>query len=443
MSIDTGTQLDLVDQYADVLDLNWRRRCHLMRSHVVNFSALVNWDERIRISMTALKELDACARPQLRRRLNEPLLAGELFSIGLYGFLVNDTDLIQATNAIARSLPHLNAAWFAAMQWAPSSDCLQQTIGHLAVDQQMEILASRRGNAAKSTIQIQHLFERANAAPMNLETIRAALTLVRVMADKTRLSVANYFLSHEHAGVRLDAARAVLVLGSGRDQRHSSFDVLISLVEGEDFVLRELAIQSLALHWDDPQVVRTKVTTVLQRLADRCPHSDERYELARLYLRMLGWLGQVDGIEVLVHNLNGPHRRTAAASLSLITGSDPLRDGWQGQAAESLQIHADSDNDHIPSIHAEHGMLWPDKTGFERWWTQNAERFDAKRRYFAGNSLTAGMLEQAYWQSPLAWRPWIAEHLQRLTHQAMMPWDAPAWLQKGSNASLKESIYVQ
>lgn len=442
MSIDTSTQLGLVDQYADVLDLNWRRRSHLLRSHVVGFSALVNWDDRIRTSMAALKELGSCVRGPLRSRLNDPLLAGELFSIGLYGFLANDTELLQACDAIAQTLPHLQPAWCAAMQWAPSSNCLQQTIARLPVDQQMQVLGLRRGEVADTAQQIQHLFEHANKAPMNVQTIRAALTLIRAMADDTRTNAASHFLSHQHAGVRLDAARVLLAMGSSKDQRRNSFDVLLSLVDADDAILRESAVQSLALHWDDTEAVRSGVTAALQRVANRCNQIDERDELARLYLRMLGWLGSIDGIQVLMHHLNGPHRRTAAVSLSLITGSEPVRDGWQGQPTEAQHPTKDAGDDLIPSIHPENGMLWPNASEFERWWAQNANRFDTKLRYFAGHPLSAALLEQTLWDCPLAWRPWAAEHWQRLTHRALFPWDAPAWLQKRPKVLLKDNHHA-
>ncbi len=433
MSIDTSTLADLVDQYADVLDLSWRRRIHLLRSHVVNLSTLRTWDDRIRISAATLKELGADARSPLRSRLNEPLLAGELFAIGLYGFMVNDAELLQASNAIAQTLPHLQPAWCSAMQWAPNSDCLQQAIARLPLNQQMQVLVLRRAHAADNPQQMRDLFETTDRATMNVETIRAALTLIRVMADKTRLNAASHFLSHPNAGVRLDTARALMALGTGNDQRRGSFDVLSTLIDSDDTTVRECAVQSLALHWDDAEAVRSSVTGALQRVADRCAKIEERNELARLYLRMLGWLGRIESVKVLTQHLYGPHRRTAAASLSLITGSDPARDSWQGKSADPVNNKTDSANDLILDIDPESGMLWPEAACFEQWWNKNTHRFDAKLRYLAGQPLTPKTLENTLWYCPLAWRPWAAEHLQRLTQQALLPWDAPAWLQKKQN----------
>jgi hypothetical protein len=154
-----------------------------------------------------------------------------------------------------------------------------------------------------------------------------------------------------------------------------------------------------------------------------------RPEKRRLYLSALGWSGHTDGIPMLIEALDdGSYSSVAAGALCLITGSDPVRDGWLG--ATPKRSPPPDQGDQIPTAPDDDKLPWPDTVAFAAWWRTHGSHFPPGQRYFAGRPLTPDWLSTVLKTGPLPWRTLAAEHRQRLDRGPLFPTHLPANAQR-------------
>ncbi len=152
-------------------------------------------------------------------------------------------------------------------------------------------------------------------------------------------------------------------------------------------------------------------------------------ETKRLHIKALGWAGRIDAMPILIDYLDDPDlARVAGASLSLITGSDPARDGWM--AANQRRPEQERTDDHMPALDEDDALPWPKPEAFRAWWQSSQSRFECARQYFLGGPVAVDWMAKVIAGGPLAWRPLAAEHWQRLTHGPLFPTHLPASAQR-------------
>jgi hypothetical protein len=173
-----------------------------------------------------------------------------------------------------------------------------------------------------------------------------------------------------------------------------------------------------------------QVLPVLAELHATCPG-----KWARTHVQALGWSGDVNVVPQLIEYLDSPTlARLAAAAISLLTGLDPVRDGWQGEALAGPELKADQDESSanpaaIPKADPDAGLLWPSRVAFAALWKTVHAWFTDAQPHLGGRAATAEHLRTVLRHGPLPWRPLAATRLQRLTQGTLFPTRLPARLQ--------------
>lgn len=405
-SLIASTGEPLADRYADLLAMGWRRRANMLASSSVDFSDLAEFDDRLLAALESLLLLGEPAARRLQVSTPEPVRAGEMFAMTLYALASDNHAMLDACQALATAIPDLRVGMIDAFEWVPATLPVRARIEALPGSARLQLVGVRHrdfaGVAEHALEQLQTIQE-----PTATEIVDA-LQLVRNVGRHDLATAARRYLDHEAPDVRLAAAQTLFSLAP-EDHTPAACAVIDQLLADAavDFGVFGGALHSLALH-----------------APERAPHHFERLRQSgeiRLYLMALGWLGRIGAVPVLMQHLAEPQTaRVAAASLSLITGADPVRDDWQGPNM-LLNAHDELADSEIPAIDPDAHLPWPDATAFSAWWRMHAAQFDGTHHYFAGRPITAEWLGEVLISGPLAWRPLAAEHLQRLTRGPRFP----------------------
>ncbi|WP_334022049.1 hypothetical protein [Burkholderia orbicola] len=399
-SLIASTAEALADRYADLLAMGWRRRTNMLTSSAVDFSDLAEFDDQLLAALESLLLLGKPATLRMQVSTPDPVRAGEMFAMTLYALASDNHEMLDACQALATAIPDLRGGMVDAFEWAPATPRVRASIEALPSSIRLPLVGVRHrdfpGIAHQALEQLQTIQE-----PTAVE-IADALQLVQGVGRHDLASAAQRYLDHVSPDVRFTAAQTLLALAPA-DHTPSACDTFDQLLSDSavDTGGFRTALRSLTLHAPD------RAARHLERLAQ----SGE----IRLYLIALGWLGRISAVPVLMEHLAEPQTaRVAAASLSLITGADPVRDDWQGP--KMLLNGADelADNE-IPDVDPDAHLPWPDAAAFAAWWHVHGPRFGNANGYFAGRPITPEWLGEVLISGPLAWRPLAAEHLQRLT----------------------------
>lgn len=402
----------LADHHTDLLALAWRRRPLQLANPLLNFADLAGADERLLASLHALCALGAPARAHLQTMLKDPLRAGEMFVMTLYSLTTSDAALLDTCTALQRVLPELKDAWVDGFRWAPPTPLLESRIAELPLAARLQVVSARYRDfdgIAPAAFDVMRTVD--NPSP---DEIWAALELLSRLGRTDLAAAARLYLGHGADVVQLAAARTLLGLGDAAEAP-PALDTLSTLAESADSGIAEAAVQCLAMHAPE------HLAPVL--------HAIKGPTAERLRILALGWTGSVDAVPVLADYLGRPDlARVAGASLSLITGSDPSRDGWMAprQRREEQENHDAG----IPALDRDIALPWPDANAFAVWWADNKARFDRAGRYFLGGPIATAQLLNVIKTGPLASRSLAAGHWQRLTHGPLFPTELPAPTQR-------------
>lgn len=408
----------LAEQYTDRLALNWRRRAKLLESPQADFATLSDWDARMDAAVEALGLLGPASQRHMARMLESPINAGDAFAVLCHALHSGLDSLVEATAAIARTMPRLQPALVAALEWTEPGALWSQVASRLPLAAKFDLIATRPDAPELLPPALEALQEEGLAA----DALASALRCLRRMGDTTRALAGLHYLEATDDRVRRQAAQAVLALAPAENWA-PAVDVLLSIVRGGGSEAQPAA-RSLALN--QPQ----QVLPVLAEL-----HSTQPREWARTHVQALGWSGDVGLVPQLIELLDSPAlARLAAAAIHLLTGLDPVRDGWQGEAPAGPEPRADQDDSPanpaaIPKADPDAGLPWPSRTAFAALWNTMRFRFTDTQLHLGGRAATEEHLRAVLRQGPLPWRPLAAARLQRLTQGVLFPTRLPARLQ--------------
>ncbi|WP_232517875.1 hypothetical protein [Burkholderia ambifaria] len=401
-----STAETLADRYADLLAMGWRRRTTMLASSAVDFSDLAEFDDQLLAALESLLLLGKPATLRMQVSTPDPVRAGEMFAMTLYALASDNHEMLDACQALATAIHDLRVGMVDAFEWAPATPRVRARVEALPSSIRLPLVGVRHrdfpGVAQQALEQLQTIQE-----PTAAE-IADALQLVQGVGRHDLASAARRYLDHALPDVRFTAAQTLLALAPA-DHTPSACDTFDQLLSDSavDTGGFRTALRSLTLHAPD------RAARHLERLAQ----SGE----IRLYLIALGWLGRISAVPVLMEHLAEPQTaRVAAASLSLITGADPVRDDWQGPKMLLNGADEFADNE-IPDVDPDAHLPWPDAAAFAAWWHVHGPRFGNANGYFAGRPITPEWLGEVLISGPLAWRPLAAEHLQRLTRGPRFP----------------------
>ena len=421
----------LAEQYTDRLALNWRRRAKLLQSPHSDFTALSDWDARMEAAIEALGLLGPASQRHMARALESPINAGEAFAVLCHALRSGLGGLAEATAAIARTLPRLQPALVAALEWTDPGPLWVQVAARLPLPAKFDLIATRP-DAPELLPPALDALQADGLAP---DALASALRCLRRMGDTSRALAGLHYLQAEDDAVRRQAAQAVLALAP-EEHCGPAVDALLALVRqtgGE----AQPAARSLAL--SHPR----QVLPVLAEL-----HATRPGEWPRTHVQALGWSGDVSLVPQLIEYLDSPTlARLAAAAIHLLTGLDPVRDGWQGEAPAEPGLEVAGQDDStintaikpvsspalnataIPRADPDAGLPWPSRVAFAALWSTAQARFTDAQPHLGGRPATEGHLRAVLRQGPLPWRPLAAARLQRLAHGPLFPTRLPARLQ--------------
>ena len=149
----------------------------------------------------------------------------------------------------------------------------------------------------------------------------------------------------------------------------------------------------------------------------------------RLLIRAVGIAGDAHFVPWLLQQMqDGPHVRIAGESFSLITGLD--------LAWNNLEIKPPEDTAEDDDIAADedYGLPWPDASKLGEWWRANAMRFPPGRRFFMGETPSAGhagnVLRQGTQRQRIAAARWrcLLEPGTPLFNASAPAWRQQRWL---------------
>ncbi|WP_343647972.1 hypothetical protein [Enterobacter sp.] len=401
----------LAEQYADMLSLDFRSRQTQLTSLNHNLGDLMVWDLRMQAYLHGLLLLKEEAGRYFDDRLLSPLSQGDVFALGTFAFVSGNPALLEGCCRLAQALPSLLTVLGYVMEWTPVASPLWRLIdGYPA----LQLMAGWH----RPDIRLQNTLDR---------------------ADMTSL-------------VTQAAVIPALVLALSR-QSHPEYSSFINqwVISGDDRILcgvltailtRNLPSDGLPVQDLLRQLMLAKSENIrLQaaRLALLCTSVQQNDTLhfiltqagdIRLHIQALGIAGKAVHMTHLREYLEVPeYARLAAASISLLTGSQPEADGWGGTTPARSPGEMTAGGD-IPENDPDDALTWPDAQAFEQWWRRHAQDFELEPSYLGGKPVhPSGMLHILY-SGAMAMRPLAAMRWQHLTGRTLFSLSAPAPVQR-------------
>lgn len=410
----TSTHALLADQYLDRLAFGWQRRQRARTSHVLDFAALRQLDQNLCACVQALALTGNAAPALIAARLEEPLTASELFAIALYSIETSQSALHDTCLGLILALPNLRAAYVAALEWSSASGAwwaLQQWQRQDSADtltwlfDVMALALCRTHTLVSERLCNSHWWQQLLAREAHNPAIGYALmqtALARpALQQQTRASA---LLQSPLGRLRGLAAEVILWQTPAHSPMHSSALEVLSVLA------RDPAVGGNDAQFDACLALACWPATDFNPILTALAAQPEQH---RLYLQALGWRGDIRAIPILIDHLNQPHHaRLAAASLSMLTGSLPARDGWQAEPPEVEVRAVDSASDQIEATDPDAALPPPDRVQFEAWWTRHRAQFGQPGGWLAGNQATASHLMTLLASGKLGWRVVAARRMQ-------------------------------
>lgn len=408
----------LVELHFDALALGWQKRLALLLSPVKTFDDLLHVDLALQSRLDALLLLGEAGCEKFTQSLNEALTRGEFFALSCYALARRDRDQIDTCLALARSLPHLHEPLCAAMDWQDDLSCVDVWAALLPPTERLRMLASFGWWIAGDPLRIESEYVRLGTLEPSSALIKAELALIQGIGDRRMARAAVPYLDHDASDVRLAAASVLVTLGEPA-LGASGLAVLIALViDGAELpAIRESALHTIALH-------ASMQAEPLLDMEWACTPGP----LRRIALLARGWIGRTAALPELIACFDHPQEaRVAALAFSLITGSEPVRDGWSQLAPAPASLP--DEGDQLAEIDVDQALPWPSAIRCRDWWKSASGRFDPYTRYLYGQPIKPGHMVRLLRQAPLVVRRLAAAHLQRHMSGAQFPIHLPAMRQ--------------
>jgi len=414
----------LASQYSDMLAHEWRMRRRRVESSTHDFAHLQRTDQRIQAYLDAFSLLGPGGAASLHDRLHEALSEGELFALAAHALIVEDHSLAKACIGLVQAMPGFTQVFCAALEWIdwqgvefalslwPADDVLRQAIV-------LRAIAAHRRPLESSYV--ADCVPRLSDAPIvQLSALRCALAT----GEPGWAQQAPEMLTAPAPELRLAAAEAMLVFGD-EATRAGALDVLLDLSWASGRVTGLATRELMTLGGRQAQ-------ELLDGLGDDPAN-------LRQHIAAMGWSGVLAHVPRLASLLEEPGlARAAGAALTLITGSDPLADGWGADEPQQARP-ADTDSDFIPPNDSEAQLPRPDPAKFAAWWSAHHGHFQGTGRCLAGRPRSIDSLIAILREGRLAHRPQASWLLQLATRGARMAHLAPASRQASWINAMKES----
>jgi uncharacterized protein (TIGR02270 family) len=404
----------LSEQYLDLLALEWRARGEGIDSYTCDFRDLCEWDDRMQAYADALVLIDGKAGDLALKRLEDPLTEADLFAIALQALRTRDRSLNHACLALVHGLPQMTHPYRAALEWAswPDIEAAAELLHAEEELQQILILhALAHHEVVLAPQEVDHWLQRLAPSP---EARITALRCSLLRGEPAWAVSAREWIDAPEPELQLTAAEALITFGDA-GQRRAMLPRL-----------RDLALTSGKVAEQAARGLLVIPCTEAQDLLDALSADPGRQ---RLYLQGLGWAGDIAAVPILTEALDDPAvARISSAVIGMLTGSNPVRDNWQGEtpALPAVADNVDPDSDDIPLLDPDSGLPWPSRAGFEAWWQARRDYLPPNCHYLAGRPRESGHLLHILHTGCLAWRHDAAWLIQIMTRGRRLACTDPA-----------------
>lgn len=399
----------LVEQYADMHAVDFRRRRLLLESYEHDLDNLYQWDMRLLNYMRGLELLSDYAESYLQEQLLSPLSVGDVFTIALFSVRTKNSLLLEGCLTLTQAIPHLIPAIKSLVEWAPIESILWQQLNNHPYFKALAIyLRPEVSQLCQLTENdITYLYDKAE---------HASLLIYALFNQKhpDAHDITKVLLATENASIKTAIIDVLLRYHLPVSLKNEEVLFPLMYASTSDVALKATRLFTLYTHYSAAEYH----TVVTQDNVDK-----------RIYIQALGWSGHTSNIPLLVEYLDDPeYARLSAASITTITGSLPGKCGWNEKNVErflapvaGFSVSPDDDPDIT--------LTWPDKGAFLHWWQLNAGRFDANGTYLNGVPTHNDGLSSVLRYGSLILRRLAAERLQYQQSPLTLNTDAPAFCQ--------------
>lgn len=448
----SSTHAALADQYLDRLAFGWQRRNRAVQSHVLDFAELRVLDQSLQACRQGLTQTVPASLDVVQRRLDEPLSQGELFAVSLHAINIQDVKTHATCIGLAQAVDSSRDIYNYALAWSSSTNvawALEQWVQIFEANRAIKVAPDTSWllDSVKLSAYKNHpgLMATQNHRAWLADTVRnclhrnddglntaacAMLQLALSGNEPLSMKAASALMPSSVAKIRCLAAQAVLWLP--KPQRTT-----LLLQQAADTLLAFITDTAPGGNAQAEQAVWALACWRFADFADVLKILENQPAHLEVYLQALGWSGSVQAVPVLMTYLDHPtHARLAGASLSMLTGSLPARDGWQAAPLDTPQVttvhHAEKENftDAIPPAKLYADLPPPDATGFSGWWNTNRHNFNASTTWLAGLPESQASLTKVLEHGKLAWRHTAARRICASSGGPSLDTTAPAHRQR-------------
>ncbi len=395
----------LAEQYADMLALEYRSRRVLLSSYSHTFSDLARLDRRILTALEGVVQLKEEAADYFRGQIQEPLVAGELFSVALFAVSTDDELLLSGCLGLAQAVPRLFPVLLSVMDWMPEQSRLWSLMQSLPACRACAATLRHRSFPPPvfSQQEILTLIEQGRCVDYLLHFLYHSSSPLFAPALE-------YVFSSGQEELILQGCRAVLcrhpMAGNDTDTALRQLHLLIHSKKAE---IRSAAVRHLLTHPAcNPRDLMCSLTS---ETTD-----------TRLLIQAMGWSGLTDYIPSLLAYFNTQeYARLSALSVIAITGSLPEQDGWRRKNDGEPPVAVTTESAEIPECDPEQGVVWPESTAFEHWWQTRQKYFTPGTPYICGQPATPDGLRSVLKQGYLNLHPLALMRMGQFSEQAAFP----------------------
>ena len=394
----TSNHALLEKAHLDRVSLAWQRRALTVHSPGRSWASLLQADHQLLAGLGLLYDVQKQSSGLDEQRLPEVLLLGELWALAVLAMRHKHTATWHACVGLAQAIPRQRQALLSAVHWSdpqsiqwaqlnwPSHEGLEdQAHERFGLRTVFGLCGAQQHEAVLQALLSSRLWKQINCDLGQAESVLEAVLQLGTQVELPDLeNLASQVLlraqQRQERFLKLMYMSAHVLMLLKKNQRSSS-----TYTDAKQH-MQTVATQTKQpeLAWKASQVLVCAEPANFQKVLDIQAQTPE---LRAAYIQGLGWCGRIGAMPVLMAALNEPQwAKLATASIMLITGSQPARDGWEGEA-----VRSPSPPDAEGVIRPPDALLsypQPDALAFGRWWQAHRTKFSADKTWLEGKALT-------------------------------------------------------
>jgi uncharacterized protein (TIGR02270 family) len=370
--------IDIIEQHAIDAAFLW-----LLRSQVVSRSTLYTQKDIAELDTRIAGHLECLILAgylgwEICLRQMEFEEAGETFVAAIVAFQSDDTSKIQVVCETALTSPEMMPGLISALGW------LNRGVAQYWIDRFLHVNNSKYqylGLAACSICRIDPQIKLTDILmDPNIrkqpQLLSRALRLIGEIKRTDLIPALNQAMDADESDVKFWANWSALLLGNQSAVEH------LKKIALEDNIYKERALE-LVFHALSVDHARQWISEISGNPANN-----------RTLVKSVALLGDPQAVSWLIQQMNNLiHARLAGLAFSLITGIDLVHEKLDKSV--NVEFEDNPDNDIMDDAENEDSDLpWPDQLKVREYWQRHGQSMTFGQRYYLGQSVSAGFLNQ-------------------------------------------------